>query len=90
MTSDVKMPEWAMEEARKLWVTLGFINDRLPAIARALLAAEQRGRKAGLEEAAKVATEYANNFAGSIPSDNAQQGTCHRIAAAIRSLGEKT
>lgn len=67
-----------------------------PAIANALLAAEQRGRKAGLEEAAG----YAVKFARAGAKDRAEMQDKRMLnlfvqmeavlPAAIRSLGEKT
>lgn len=36
------------------------------------------------ERAAKVAEAYTEWFDSALPLDNAQQGTCHRIAVAIR------
>lgn len=96
MSSDVKIPEWAREEAAKAlgvpqddtgWHLTG---DILPAISNALLAAEQRGRKAGIEEAATVAEGYDGD--GLIGSYDCHLGdarlTVREIAAAIRSLGD--
>ncbi len=51
-------PQWATDEATRVYHSLEnshALNE--DAIARALLAAEQRGRKAGLEEAAKLLDE---------------------------------
>lgn len=68
--------------------------NRVEAIALALTAAEQRGRKAGLEEAAKVADTfvtivYAHWDVTAVTPLEQKSTDGPLIAAAIRSLGEQ-
>jgi hypothetical protein len=88
-----KIPEWAEREAAGLWVSLGFVNDRLnhlPTIALALVAAEKRG----IERAAKIADEAAamrarlfDENGASLNASKAVQA--EELAAAIRQLGDR-
>lgn len=62
---------------------------RLDVHQAALLAEEQRGRKAGLEEAATVADADDGKALGGFGNPDFGPNVARRIAAAIRSLGEK-
>lgn len=88
MSSDGKIPEWVLEAAlealkaaRPAYDSEEQYDAHWEAIARALLAAEQRGRKAGLEEAAKVAFDEMFEAVDAIRA--------RKLQTAIRSLGEK-
>ncbi len=95
MSSDVKIPDWAEKAAQDFhdkWET-GMSGAAFRDLVRALLAAEQRGRKAGLEEAARVADDRVwsiTEISRASDYEAASSEAADEIAAAIRSLGEKT
>jgi len=88
-----KIPEWAEREAAGLWVSLGFVNDRLnhlPTIALALVAAEKRGIERAAAECDAVANDAGDKAARGFftTEEQARRGAGRALAAAIRQLGE--
>lgn len=96
MSSDVGIPGWAREEANSCLPGNAWNPLTVERIALALLTAEQRGRKAGLEEAAKVVRTFAIKAARAhLDAGNSKaivrmfNEIADFLPAAIRSLGDK-
>jgi hypothetical protein len=81
--TDSKTPDWVKEEAMKVLDT--YLREPISpdqAISQALLSAYERGRKEGIEEAAKVA------LTRSPDDDNLDWQVRQQVATAIRQLLE--